>query len=58
VKITPYLIGDFAYPLHTYLQKIWKYHNSNDLNKKRLDSSMNFAKVIIENAFGFLKNRW
>jgi hypothetical protein len=58
LKITPYLIGDFAYPLHTYLQKNWKSQNSNDVNKKRYDSTMNFAKVIIENAFGSLRNGW
>jgi hypothetical protein len=58
VKITPYLIGDSPYPLCTYLQKSWKSHNSNDVNKKRYDNSMNFARVIIENVFWSLKNRW
>ncbi len=58
VKITPYLIGHSTYPLRTYLTKIWKSHNSNDVNKKRYDSSMNFTRVIIKNAFGSWKNKW
>jgi hypothetical protein len=58
VKITPYLIGHSTYPLRTYLTKNWKSHNSNDVNKKRYDSSMNFARVIIKNVFGSWKNNW
>jgi hypothetical protein len=58
VNITPYLIGHSTYPLCTYLQKIWKSHNSNDVNKKRYDNNMTFVKVIIENVYGYLKNRW
>jgi hypothetical protein len=58
VKITPYLIGDSTYPLLIYLHKNWKSHNSNDVNKKRYNNNMTFARVIIENVFGSLKNRW
>jgi hypothetical protein len=57
VKLTPYLIDDSTYPLSTYLQKKSKFHNSNDVNKKRYDNDMNFARLIIENVFGSLKNR-
>ncbi len=58
VKTTPYLNGDFAYPLHIYLQKTRKSYNSNDVDKKRYVSSMNSTEVIIENAFGSLEIRW
>jgi hypothetical protein len=27
MKMTPYLIDDFVYHVHTYLQQIWKFHN-------------------------------
>jgi hypothetical protein len=49
------LIADFAYLIRTYLQKNWTLE---DLNKKRYDSCMNSGRVVIENAFGTLKNRW
>ncbi len=58
MKLIPYLINDFTYPLHTYLQKKWKFHNSNDVKKRRYDNNMNFARVIIKNVFESLKNRW
>ena len=56
VRCTPYLIGDAAYPIRTYLIKNWK--APNDLQKKRFDHSMNSGRVVIEQAFGSLKNRW
>ncbi len=27
MRMTPYLINDFVYPIHIYLQQIWKFHN-------------------------------
>ncbi len=44
--------------LYIFITKKLKSHNSNDVDKKKYDSSMNFARVIIENAFGSLKNWW
>jgi hypothetical protein len=57
MKCTPFLIGDVDYPIHTYLQKNWKTHNLANVDKIKYDSNMNLGKVIIENAFEFLKNR-
>ncbi len=34
VKFTCYLIDDSTYPLCTYLQRKWKYHNSNYVNQR------------------------
>jgi hypothetical protein len=50
------LIGDSAYPIRTYLQKNWR--SPQDEEKKRYDSTMNSRRVVIEMAFGSLKNRW
>ncbi len=58
VKSTPYIIGDLAYPIWTYLQKNWKTKNLIDVNKIRYDSSMNKGKVVTKNAFDSLKSRW
>jgi hypothetical protein len=56
MRHTPYLIANFAYPIHTYLQKNWK--SIHDENKKRYDSEMNLRRMDNENAFGILKNMW
>ena len=53
---TPYLIGDSAYPIRTYLQKNWR--STTDEGKKRYNAAMNSGRVVIEHAFGSLKNRW
>jgi hypothetical protein len=58
VRSTPYIIGDSAYPIWTYLQKNWKIKNPINVNKIKYDSSMNKSKVVTENAFDSLKNRW
>jgi hypothetical protein len=56
IMCTPYLIGDAAYPIRTYLIKNWK--APNDMDKRRFDNSMNSGRIVIEQAFGTLKNRW
>ncbi len=56
--IIPFLIGDVTYPNCNYLQKNWKPCNPTDVDKIRYDFNMNLKRVVIENAFGFLKNRW
>lgn len=58
MRCTLYLIGDAAYPIRTYLQKNWKICNVANVCKTKFDSSMNFDRVVIENAFASLKNRW
>jgi hypothetical protein len=58
MKCTPFLIGDVTYSIRTYLKKNWKIRNPIDVEKIRYGSNMNLRKVVIENAFGSLKNRW
>jgi len=58
MRCTTFLIGDVTYLIRTYLQKNWKTHNFANVDKTRYDSNMNLRKVVIENAFGSLKNRW
>ena len=49
-----------AYPSRPYLLKSFKpsvnYPRFQD--KRRFDESLNFGRVVIEKAFGALKNRW
>ena len=60
LEIQPYLLGDTAYLSRPYLLKSFK-PNVNDprfQNKRRFDESLNSGRVVIEKAFGALKNRW
>jgi hypothetical protein len=58
MTFAPFLIGDATYPNRTYLQKNFKTHIHVNVDKIRYNSNMNLGKVVIENAFGSLKNRW
>jgi hypothetical protein len=59
VQIQPFLIGDSAYLSRPYLLKNFKPGNDPVLHDQvRFDSAINSGKVVIENAFGALKNRW
>jgi len=56
IKCIPFLIGDATYPICNYLQKNWKTCNLIDVDKIKYDFNMNLKKVVMENAFGSLKN--
>jgi hypothetical protein len=49
MKCTPYLIADFTYHIHIYLQNNWRLPQDED--KKRYDIVMNLGRVVIENIF-------
>ena len=54
------MLGDAAYPSRPNLLKSFK-PNVNDpkfQDKRRFDESLNYGSVVIEKAFGTLKNRW
>jgi hypothetical protein len=58
VQIQPYLLGDASYPIQPYLLEGYKLQNSDMVDQIQFDQSMNKRHVLIENAFGTLKNRW
>ena len=54
------LLGDSTYPSRLYLIKSFK-PSPNDpkfQDKIMFDESLNYGRVVIEQAFGALKNRW
>ena len=54
----PYLIEDSTYPNRPYLLKNYKPTNPAFHDQKRFDAFINTGRVVIEHAFGALKNRW
>ena len=59
IEVRPYLLGDSVYPSRLYLLKNFK-PSITDLNfgeKRRFDECVNAGRIVIENAFGALKNR-
>jgi len=58
VYIQPYLLRDITYPIHPYLLKGYKTRNNDMVNQIWFNQVMNKGGVLIENAFGILKNQW
>ena len=56
--IRPYLVGDAAYPLYTWLMKPFPYSKNMEPNQERFNLALSQARVTIERAFGVLKGRW
>ena len=59
IEVRPYYLGDSAYPSCSYLLKDFKLSitDPNFDDKRRFDEFVNARRVVIENAFGALKNR-
>ena len=57
VQVPPYLIGDAAYPLKTWLMKPFPDRGLSN-NEKTLNYRLSRARMVVENAFGRLKGRW
>ena len=55
--IKPYLVGDSAYPLASWLQKPFP-EATRDPEEIAFNKALSGARVAVECAFGMLKNRW
>lgn len=58
INIQTYIIGDTTNPNIPYMLKNYKHVNPAVVDKMRFDSAVNGGRVVIEQAFGSLKNRW
>lgn len=56
-EISPYLLGDPAYPLVKWIMKPYEY-GTRDQNKKKFNYELSRARSVIERAFGLLKGRF
>ena len=58
LDISPFLIGDSAYPLLPWLMKPFPHNGSMSDPEKRFNYHLSRARIVVENAFGRLKARW
>ena len=57
-SIFPFLVGDSAYPLSTWLMKPFPHGSTLTDNQKNFNYRLSRARIVSENAFGRLKARW
>jgi hypothetical protein len=58
VQIQPYLLEHATYLIRSYLLKGYKPQNNDLVHQIWFDQFMNKGRVLIENAFGTLRNWW
>ena len=52
------IIGDSAYPIHVWLMKPFSDNSQLSPQQKYFNYRLSQARIVIENAFGWLKGRW
>lgn len=57
-SISPFLIGDSAYPLLPWVMKPFPHNNALSDAQKNFNYRLSRARIVVENAFGRLKARW
>ena len=57
VSVPPYIIGDAAYPLKTWLMKPFPDRGLSE-DRRNYNYRISRARMVVENAFGRLKGRW
>ena len=57
-RISPYSIGDSAYPLLSWLMKPFVHGSEMSDSQKIFSYRLSSARIVVENAFGRLKARW
>ena len=58
INVYPFLVGDSAYPLSSWLMKPFPYNTTLTSEKKHYNYIVSRARIVTENAFGRLKARW
>lgn len=58
VNVPLYLIGDSAYPMHTWLMKPFPQSGVLTSEMKQYNYRISRARIVVENAYGRLKARW
>ena len=56
--LPPFLLGDSAYPLLSWLIKPFSFSSSLTSQQKLCNYRLSRARVVVEVAFGWLKGRW
>ena len=56
--MTPFLIGDAAYPFLTWLMKAFRETPQTTAEAKHFNYRLSRARMVVENAFGRLKGRF
>ena len=57
-NIYPFLIGDSAYPLTSWIMKPFPCNSALSHSQKQFNYRLSRARIVVENAFGRLKARW
>ena len=57
-EIFPFLVGDSAYPLSTWIMKHFAHNSTLTDGQKLFNYRLSRARIVVENAFGRLKARW